>query len=250
MHLGNEAITAECAAITFGAAAAGLGLAAVVARHEPHTRERWALAGGLGLLVLAAQAINVPILPGSSAHLVGGALLAWTLGPGLGALTMAAVLAFQAIALGDGGLMALGANICNMALIPAGMVAAIKQADLTDWKASWKPAAIAAVSVPLAALCIVGQTALFRSGAELAGWQDFAVRMIGTHLVIGLAEGALTFVLVTALARLAKPVAWRPALAAMAAALLLAALVPLSSSLPDGYEAAAQKSGLGHLLDE
>ena len=137
-----------------------------------------------------------------------------------------------------------------MALIPAGMVAALKQADLADWKASWKPAAIAAISVPLAALCIVGETALFRSGAELAGWQDFATRMVAAHLVIGLAEGGLTLVLVIALSRLAKPVAWRPALAAIAAAVLLAALVPLSSSLPDGYEAAAQKSGVSHLLAE
>jgi cobalt/nickel transport system permease protein len=250
MHLANGAITPECAAITFTAAALGLGAAAATCRHEMVDRRRLALAGGLGLMVLAAQAINVPILPAASAHLVGGALLAWALGPGLGALTMAAILAIQAFAFHDGGVLALGANICNMALIPAGMVAAIKRVDLADWKASWKPAVIATVSVPLAAVCIVGETALFRDAAAMADWSQFAAQMITVHLGIGLAEGGLTLLLVAALAAAGQANTWRPAIAATAAAGILATCVPLSSSLPDGYEAAAQDAGLSHLLSE
>src|SRR5207253_6220098 len=73
--------------------------------------------------VFAAQSINVPIAPGTSAHLVGGVLLAWVLGPGLGVWTMAMVLAAQALLLGDGGIASLGANVLNMAILPAGIVA-------------------------------------------------------------------------------------------------------------------------------
>src|SRR4051794_13194047 len=113
MHLGNGAITPECAAVTFGAAAAGLAGRAAGLRVERPTVEKLQLAVGLGCVVFAAQAINVPVAAGISGHLVGGVLLAWALGPALGAWTIALVLAIQAIALGDGGIAALGANVLN-----------------------------------------------------------------------------------------------------------------------------------------
>jgi cobalt/nickel transport system permease protein len=241
-----------------GVAGLGLGAAAWSLRSEPLTRHKLALAAGLGSLVFAAQAINVPVLPGSSAHLVGGVLLAVVLGPGLGALTMGLILLVQALVLGDGGVMALGANVLNMALLPAGLVALGRKPGSSaegSRSAYLKAGAIAAISVPLAAMLIVGQTALFRSPAELTGWGDFAVRMIGTHLWIGLAEGGLTVLLVAAVARLASPASegqtnWRPVWISLAAAVLLGVLSACSSSLPDGYEVAAERSGMAWLLAE
>jgi cobalt/nickel transport system permease protein len=253
MHLGNDAITPECVVLTLGAAGIGLGAAAVSLRREPMSRQKLALAAGLGALVFAAQAINVPVLPGTSAHLVGGVLLAWALGPGLGVWTMALILAVQALVLGDGGLAALGANVLNMAILPAGAVAIARQMKLTEgrWGYAWASLA-AAATVPLAALLIVGETALFRSGPEVAGWQTFAAWMIGTHLWIGLAEGGLTLALVVALDRASQPssvVSWKSAAVAAMAAVLLALASPFSSALPDGYEASAQAAGLDQLLD-
>lgn len=253
MHLGNEALTPECAAIAFGAAAAGLGISVLAIRREPIHLHKLALAAGLGSLVFAAQAVNVPILPGVSAHLVGGVLLAWALGLGLGAWTMAIVLTIQALVLGDGGLLSLGANVLNMALLPAGMVAAAGQASQEHHRMSWvRAGVISAVSVPLAAVLIVGETACFRSGAELTGWSDFAVRMIGTHLWIGLAEGGASVLLLAALAQFKteageKP-SWRPVWASLGAAAVLGVACLWSSALPDGYEAAAERSGLEWLL--
>jgi cobalt/nickel transport system permease protein len=254
MHLGDGAITPECAALTMGAAGIGLGAAVVSLRREGLSRQKLALAAGLGSLVFAAQAINVPVLPGTSAHLVGGVLLAWTLGPALGAWTMALILALQALVLGDGGLAALGANVLNMALLPAGAVALGRRMQAAEIR--WKYAAaglLAAATVPLAAILIVGETALFRSAAEVAGWQDFAVRMIGTHLWIGLAEGGLTVAMLAALAWLSQSspaTSWKPAIVAAVAAIVLALATPFSSALPDGYEASAQAAGLHQLLDE
>lgn len=252
MHLGNGAITPECAALTFTVAAAGLGLATWSARREPASRERLLLAVGLGGLVFAAQAVNVPLLPGSSAHLVGGVLLAWALGPALGAWTMAVVLTLQALTLGDGGLLALGANLLNMGLLPAALVAAANRLG------KWQPlnpnlvtnSLLAALAVPLAAGLILVQTALFRS--SLVGWTEFAGLMMTTHLWIGLAEGAATFALLLAISRLLVPGetrSWRLASVPFAAAILVAALAfPWSSALPDGYEAAAENSGLTSFL--
>jgi cobalt/nickel transport system permease protein len=244
MHLGNGALTPECAAITWGAAAIGLSAAAASLRSESISRQKLALAATLGTMVFAAQAINVQVLPGTSAHLVGGVLAAWMLGPGLGAWTMAIVLAVQALVLGDGALAALGANTFNMALLPAASVAAIRRLQLAEGRWSHLTAAVvAAACVPLAALLIVGETALFRSGAELAGWSEFAARMIGAHLWIGMLEGGVTLAIVSALAWCsspAHPLSWRTAVVSAVMAAALAGMAPWSSSLPDGYQAAAQ----------
>ncbi len=253
MHLGNEAITPECVAITLVGAGLGLVAAGVQIRREPVSRQQVALAAGLGALVFAAQAINVPVLPGTSAHLVGGVLLAWVLGPGLASWTTAIVLLVQAVVLGDGGLAAYGANVINMALLPAGAVALCHKLHATEGR--WSLATcglVAAITVPLAALLIVGQTALFRGSADLVGWSGFATRMVGTHLWIGVLEAGLTVAAVAAINWLAKPEparSWRPVWASAIAALALAAIVaPWSTALPDGYEAAAESAGLAKLL--
>src|SRR6185295_7957776 len=75
------------------------------------------LLGVMGAFVFAAQMINFPVGVGTSGHLVGGALLAVTLGPAAASVTMTAILAIQALVFQDGGILALGANVFNMALI-------------------------------------------------------------------------------------------------------------------------------------
>jgi cobalt/nickel transport system permease protein len=261
MHLGNAAIGPECIALTAGAAGAGLAVAAYSARTWEQPRSKAALAVALLALVFAAQAVNVPVWPGISGHLVGGVLLAWLIGPGLGALTMALILAIQAFWLGDGGIAALGANIVNMGLLPAGLVALYQhwqprpatEAPAVTLSSLAAAGLLALVSVPLAALLIVGETALLRPAGELIGWNDFAVRMLVTHLWIGLGEGAATFALAAAFAWLGsteKSPQWRPATIGLAAAALLGVCsATLSSELPDGYEAAAQEAGFDRVLD-
>jgi cobalt/nickel transport system permease protein len=253
MHLGNGALTPECAALAFGAAGVGLGAAAMDLRRSmtPVTSRQLGLAALLGSFVFATQMFNVPVLPGISAHLVGGVLLAWMLGPGLGAWTMALILAVQAIALGDGGLASLGANIVNMALLPAGAVFILRRVDCQRVSAA---ASAAALTVVLAALLIPLETALFRSASELAGWSNFAGRMLFSHLVAGAVEGVLTLVLLLALSPVKiSPVgnrfSWQTGLLrAVFCLTVFAALVASRSELPDGYEAAAESSGLSWLL--
>src|SRR5437016_14445476 len=74
------------------------------------------LMGVMGAFVFAAQMINFPVGVGTSGHLVGGALLAFTLGPAAASVVMAAILAIQALVFQDGGILALGANVINMAV--------------------------------------------------------------------------------------------------------------------------------------
>src|SRR3974377_373558 len=94
-----------------------LPAAALVARRAQRDSEdrKIPLMGVMGAFVFAAQMINFPIPLGTSGHLVGGALLTIVLGPAAASVVMMAILALQALVFQDGGIMALGANVINMA---------------------------------------------------------------------------------------------------------------------------------------
>ena len=67
--------------------------------------------------IFAAQMLNFPILGGTSGHLLGGTLAASIVGPWGGVLVITVVLIIQAFIFADGGIIALGVNIFNMAII-------------------------------------------------------------------------------------------------------------------------------------
>ena len=71
----------------------------------------------MGAFVFAAQMINFPVGLGTSGHLVGGALLSIVLGPAAASVVLTAILVIQAFVFQDGGIMALGPNVFNMAII-------------------------------------------------------------------------------------------------------------------------------------
>lgn len=74
------------------------------------------------LAILAAVAFlvmmfNIPIPDGTSAHAVGGVLIAILLGPWAAVIAVSVALLFQALLFGDGGVLAYGVNVVNMAII-------------------------------------------------------------------------------------------------------------------------------------
>ncbi len=60
---------------------------------------------------------NIPLPGGTSGHAVGGVLAAIILGPGPATIALSVALAIQAFFFGDGGILALGANAFNMAVV-------------------------------------------------------------------------------------------------------------------------------------
>ena len=60
---------------------------------------------------------NVPIPDGTTAHAVGGVLVAVLLGPWAAVIAVSTALGIQALFFGDGGVLAFGANCFNMALV-------------------------------------------------------------------------------------------------------------------------------------
>jgi len=75
------------------------------------------LMGIMSAFIFAAQMINFPVIGGTSGHLLGAVLAAVLLGPYAGAVVLTCVLIFQCLIFQDGGLLALGTNIFNMAII-------------------------------------------------------------------------------------------------------------------------------------
>ena len=60
---------------------------------------------------------NWPVPDGTTAHMVGGVLIAILLGPWAAVIGISVALVIQAFFFGDGGILALGANCLNMAVI-------------------------------------------------------------------------------------------------------------------------------------
>ncbi len=60
---------------------------------------------------------NVPVPGGTTAHAVGGTLMAIVLGPWTAVIGVSVALAIQAIFFGDGGITTFGANAFNMAVV-------------------------------------------------------------------------------------------------------------------------------------
>src|SRR3990172_2402743 len=93
-------------------------LAIAVSRASRELDERAVpLMGVTAAFIFAAQMVNFPVAGGTSGHMVGGVLAAILLGPWVGALVMASVVAVQALVFQDGGLVVLGANIFNMGIV-------------------------------------------------------------------------------------------------------------------------------------
>jgi cobalt/nickel transport system permease protein len=252
MHLPNHFLDATTAATTAVLAAAGLGIAfAHTRRHLP--RRRVPLMGLTAAFLFAAQMINFPVGAGTSGHLVGGVLAAVLLGPAAAAIVITAVLIVQCLVFNDGGLLALGANIFNMAIVGAvggwGIYYLVHRLMPTD-RGRIAAAAFAAwcATVAAAAVC-AGQMAF----SGIIHWGVLPA-MAGVHMVIGVGEATITAMVLVAISG-TRPELLRPEAGAAAAAPLKPVLAfgllislgigifasPFASDRPDGLERVADE---------
>ncbi len=202
----------------------------------------------MGAFIFAAQMINFSIPgTGSSGHLAGGLLLALVLGPYRSLITLTSVLAIQSLFFADGGLLALGCNIFNLAIIPSFCIYPLVANLLTkSGSKHWVnliTVLSAIVCLLVGAFMVVLQTVL--SGISSLPFGLFLSFMLPIHLAIGLVEGIVTAAIYL-FVRNARPDAaestrtalprWVP-LAFLAAALVSAGIISwFASSYPDGLE--------------
>lgn len=152
--------------------------------------------GVMGAFVFAAQMINFTIPgTGSSGHLCGGMLLSAILGPCGAFLTMIAILAIQCLLFADGGLLALGCNVWNMAFYGCFIGGALIWRAVTGKKMTRGRIMAASVigsvvSLQMGAFSVTVETLM--SGITELPFAVFAGMMQPIHLAIGLAEGVIT----------------------------------------------------------
>ena len=216
--------------------------------------------GVLAAAIFAGQMLNFAVTGGTSGHLLGAALATIVLGPWAAVLVMTAVVATQALIFQDGGLLALGANLFNMAVIGVAVSYGVYQVFRKisrgqKWGVFAGGFAAAWMSIFIASLAAAMQLAA--SGTSPANLALPA--MAGIHALIGIGEGlitvgALSFIYAARrdLLKLekAQPSGARAVLwAGLAIALLLAALSPLASANPDGLEWVAEQQGFLNQAD-
>ena len=202
MHMADALLAPAVAATMYVASgtAAGVSIHKLKKDDEPQKLPVMAVTAAL---VFAGQMINYTIPgTGSSGHMCGGMLLSALLGPHAGFLSMIVILAIQCLFFADGGLMALGANIWNMAFYGCfvGYYLIWRPIMRSKWFGADKNAqririVVASilgcvVTLQLGAFSVVLETSL--SGITELPFGAFVALMQPIHLAIGLVEGLIT----------------------------------------------------------
>lgn len=204
MHIPDGFVNTGTSVATWVASAGGLSYA-VRRVNQELGEQQVPLMGVTAAFIFAAQMLNFTVIGGTSGHLLGGALAAILLGPWAGMLVMTSVVVVQALLFQDGGLLALGPNIFNMAIVGV-LVGWIVYTGLKKllggraWATMVSGFAAAWLSVVVAALIAAVELAI--SGT--APWEVVLPAMGFVHVLIGIGEGLIT-VAVLAFLRATRP---------------------------------------------
>lgn len=213
MHIPDGYLGPQTYLAMYGAMAPIWVVAARKVRQTLRRREvpRLALAAAFSFVVML---FSLPVPGGTTAHPVGGALIAITLGPWAAVLSISVALAIQAFAFGDGGITALGANCFAAAFIGpfvgywawnliggrrVSSVRAAAAAAVAGFLAVNVTAQVSAILVgiqPLIAIGADGRPLYFPYSLNVA-----VPAMAFSHIFVGLAEAAITAGVLAYLAR-------------------------------------------------
>lgn len=212
------------------------------------------LMGVLAAAIFAGQMLNFSVTGGTSGHLLGAAVATILLGPWAAVLIMTSVVSVQALIFQDGGVLALGANLFNMAVVGVSVSyfvyrLVMRLAKGQKWGIFVGGFAAAWLSIFIASLAAALELAF--SGTSPA---NIAIPAMGSiHALIGIGEGlitlgALSFLYATRrdLLKLeqAQPTGgiaiW---IGGLLIAAVLAVFSPLASAHPDGLEWVAERMG-------
>ena len=202
MHMADALLSPAVAAVMYASSGTTAGISIHQLKKENNPAQLPTMAVGAAL-VFAGQMINYTIPgTGSSGHICGGLLLSALLGPQAGFLSMIVILAIQCLFFADGGLMALGANVWNMAFY--GCFVGYYLIWRPILRSHWFGDGARAVRLRIIAASVIGCVVTLQLGAfsvvletSLSGITElpfgaFVALMQPIHLAIGLVEGAVT----------------------------------------------------------
>ena len=191
MHIPDGFVDLKTA-ITTGVISAG-GVAASIYKIKKIFKAKViVLMGMMAALIFALQMINFTIPGGTSGHLLGGALVVITLGPYAGVLVLTVVLIVQALVFMDGGVIAIGANVFNMAICGAlsafliyMLLKRISKSKVMFYVATAVASWFSVVFASFFAALELGISGTYAMGVTLKA-------MVLVHMVIGVGEALIT----------------------------------------------------------
>ena len=193
MHMADALIVPAGTMYAASTIAAGVSVKNVKLENNP---KKIPVMGVMGAFVFATQMLNFTIPgTGSSGHLCGGMMLSALLGPFAGFLTMIGVLLVQCLFFADGGLLALGCNVWNMAFYGCFIGSFLIWRPMMK-KGATKGKIIAAsvigciLTLQMGAFSVCLET--LASGVTELPFSVFLATMQPIHLAIGLVEGLIT----------------------------------------------------------
>ena len=259
MHMADALLAPGVAGVMYACSAVAAGRSVRKLNQQPDDKAVPVM-GVMGAFVFAAQMINFTIPgTGSSGHLCGGMLLGAIVGPYAACWTMIGVLLIQCLLFADGGLMALGANIWNMAFygcFVGGLIwRAFTRKGLNRAKIIAASLIGCILSLQLGAFSVSVET--LASGITALPFGAFLLAMQPIHLAIGAVEGCITAAVLAFLYEARPSLLWQGGVAtgekqrltlrgtlgvlAGAAVVIAGGLSLLASAFPDGLEWSLQR---------
>jgi cobalt/nickel transport system permease protein len=214
---------------------------------------RTALLGLSAAFLFAAQMVNFPVAGGTSGHLIGSTLVTSLLWPAAGIVVVTTVLIVQCFLFADGGVVALGANVFNMALV--GCIVSHVVIRTTKRLLPGHRGEVTGVAFAGWCAVVVGATSC---AAQLAwsgtvSWTAAFPAMTLLHMLIGVGEGLISALVYMAVVRTRPDLANAAGPAVRPGQLVLYGLAiaagiaiflaPFASTLPDGLESVAARLG-------
>ncbi len=241
MHIPSEMLSGSVCPITAVLAAGGVAVSAYAlakGKSEIPSASKFALTSAS---VFALQMLNYPVWDGVSGHLIGGVFAATVLGVPAAVLSLAIVLILQTLMFADGGILMLGANVFNMAIIGAGLGGLIKsflQKKNFGEQTSIGIAAFASVELAVLAVC----AELLASGK---GSISVIATLIGVHTALALCEGCATVALSSLINTSQEKSASKKSVLSLGILVVVALMIsPFASAFPDGFEWTMQQFAL------
>jgi cobalt/nickel transport system permease protein len=261
LHIPDGFLTAPVSLVGWLLAVLFIALALRQTRQQLSERQV-PLMGVMAAFIFAAQAINFPVLGGTSGHLLGGALATIVLGPWAAVLVMAAVIGLQGLLFQDGGLLVMGWNIVNMGVLTIFSGAAVYRL-IRRWPAGERAGLIVggAAAAWLSVIAAAVATSLELAASGTSPLNVVLPAMLAVHVLIGLGEAAITAGALLLIYRTRPDLLRQGAGAAgqgssvwvgagLALALVVAFFSFAASGSPDGLERVAGDQGfLGAALD-
>jgi len=198
MHIPDGLMWPIIMAIGWGVAIFALAIA-VRKEKTTMTNEKVPTMAVLAAGIFVAQMLNFPIVGGTTGHLLGATLATLVVGPWAAIIVMSIVIIIQGFLFGDGGILAMGLNLVNMAVVAVAVSAIVLRftrkikTEASVFSAAWCSVFVASVVCGLE----LAVSDMMAPGHYGITWTVSIPMMAGLYSIIAIGEALITISIAT-----------------------------------------------------